>query len=261
MHIPHHITSMTDQLVSIITPLYNGERFVAQTIDSVLAQTYPHWEMIIINDGSNDHSEAIALDYAARDPRIKVYSQPNGGSASARNNGIHRAEGRYIALLDADDLWEPHFLQSQLDLMHTHNATLVYGSHKRIDENNCECLTPFVVPPHITYTDLLKTCSISCLTGLYDTSLYGKIYLREEFRSLRDDYIYWLEIIKHCGEAWGNQEIIGSYRIFTQSVSHNKRKVIKPQFNVYYKVEKLGLIRSLYYLCQWAIRGFIKYRK
>lgn len=252
---------MENDLVSIITPLYNGERFVGQTIESVIAQTYTQWEMIIVNDGSSDSSEAIARKYAAADSRITVVSQPNGGSASARNNGISLARGRYIALLDADDLWEPCFLRSQLDLMTSHKATLVYASHSRIDEEGNDCLLPFIAPAHITYTDLLKTCSISCLTGLYDTSRFGKIYLHEEFRSLRDDYIYWLEIIKKCGEAWGNPKVIASYRIFKQSVSHNKRKVIIPQFRVYYQVERLGLFLSLYYLTHWALRGFIKYRK
>ena len=112
---------MQDTLVSIITPLYNGEAFVAQTIDSVLAQTYTNWEMIIINDGSKDNSENIVRTYCDLDPRIKLFNQPNGGSAAARNNGIRRAEGRYIALLDADDLWEPFFLESQLALMREHN--------------------------------------------------------------------------------------------------------------------------------------------
>ena len=135
------------------------------------------------------------------DSRIKLFNQPNAGSAAARNNGIRRAEGRYIALLDADDLWEPFFLESQLALMKKHNALLVYGAHKRIDANNNECLKPFIPPKRVTYTDLLKTCSITCLTGLYDTSKYGKFYLNEEFRSLRDDYIYWLEIIKKTGES------------------------------------------------------------
>jgi glycosyltransferase involved in cell wall biosynthesis len=217
--------------------------------------------MIIINDGSKDNSENIVRGYCDIDSRIKLFNQPNAGSAAARNNGIRQAQGRYIALLDADDLWEPNFLESQLALMEEHNALLVYGAHKRIDANNNECLQPFIPPKRITYTDLLKTCSITCLTGLYDTSKYGKVYLHEEFRSLRDDYIYWLEIIKQTGEAWGNQNIIGSYRILGNSVSRNKKKVIKPQFLVYYKVEKLGLIRSLYYLAQWAINGFIKYRK
>lgn len=252
---------MIDNLVSIITPLYNGERFISQTIESVLKQTYPHWEMIIINDGSKDNSEGIVKRYCAQDDRITLLSQPNGGSAAARNNGIRHANGRYIALLDADDLWEPFFLESQLALIKAHNATLVYGSHKRIDENNKECLSPFIVPEHITYKDLLKTCSISCLTGLYDSKLYGKIYLNEEFRSLRDDHIYWLDILKKCGEAWGNKEIIASYRLLGTSVTHNKFKVIIPQFKVYYKCEKLGLFKSIYYLVNWAFYGFLKYKK
>src|SRR5574344_319417 len=252
---------MTDNLVSIITPLYNGECFVAQTIESVLAQTYPHWEMIIINDGSKDNSEAIVQKYTEQDARIQLISQPNAGSAAARNNGIRRATGRYIALLDADDLWEPFFLDSQLNLMHTNNAYLVYGSHKRIDEAGNVCLQPFIVPEQIGSKDLLKTCSITCLTGLYDASKFGKVYLNEQFRSLRDDYIYWLEIIKKVGVAYGNQQIIGSYRILGTSVSRNKKKVIVPQFKVYYKCEKLGLFQSLYYLTHWAINGYFKYKK
>jgi len=252
---------MQEELVSIITPIYNGERFVAQTIESVLAQTYPNWEMIIINDGSKDSSESIVKNYAEKDARIKLFSQPNGGSATARNNGIRRAAGRYIALLDADDLWEPLFLESQLALMQQTGAVLVYGSHKRINEQNCECLTPFYVPEKITYTDLLKTCSITCLTGLYDTSKYGKVYLNEAFKSLRDDHIYWLDILKMAGVAYGNQAVVGSYRILGNSVSRNKKKVIIPQFKVYYHCEKLGFVKSLYYLTTWAINGYSKYKK
>ncbi len=253
--------NMQDNLVSIITPLYNGEKYLSQTIESVLAQTYPHWEMIIINDGSKDNSEAIAREYAEKDSRIQVFNQPNGGSAAARNNGIHRAEGRYIALLDADDLWEPTFLEMQLALMKEKNAQLVCGAHKRINENNEEILAPFYPPEVITYHDLLKTCSITCLTGLYDTKEHGKVYLHEEFRSLRDDYIFWLEIIKKTGTCYGNQNIVGSYRILGSSVSRNKKKVIRPQYLVYRNVEKLGIFKSCYYLCCWAWNGFIKYKK
>lgn len=252
---------MIKELVSIITPLYNGERFVAQTIECVLAQTYPNWEMIVINDGSKDNSQAIVEEYVRKDSRIKLFSQPNAGSAAARNNGIRRAEGQYIALFDADDLWEPFFLESQLALMKEKNALLVYGSHKRIDEDNQECLQPYIAPEKVTYTDLLKTCSISCLTGLYDTSKYGKMYLNEEFKSLRDDHIYWLDIIKKTKVAYGNQQILGSYRMLGASVSRNKKKVIIPQFKVYYKCEKLGLLRSLYYLSSWAYNGYVKYSK
>ena len=252
---------MRENTVSIITPLYNGERFLSQTIESVLAQTYPDWEMLIINDGSTDRSLEIAQEYAEKDPRIQVLSQPNAGSAAARNNGIRRAEGRYIALLDADDLWEPDFLESQLQLLREKQCQLVYGAHKRIDADGKEILSPFFPPESITYKDLLKTCYITCLTGLYDTKAYGKVYLHEEFRSLRDDYVFWLDILKLCGKAYGNQKVVGSYRILGNSVSRSKKKVIIPQYRVYRKAEHLNVVESLYYLSQWAVRGYLKYRK
>ncbi len=252
---------MQTDLVSIITPLYNGEKYIAHTIDSVLAQTYVNWEMLIINDGSKDGSEAIVKAYADRDPRIKLYSQPNGGSASARNNGVRRAKGQYFAFLDADDLWEPFFLEAQLEFMRQKGATLVYGSHKRIDENGRECLRPFIVPERVTYRDLLKTCSISFLTVLYDASRLGKLFFNEELNSLRDDYLFLLAILKKTGVAHGNRRVVASYRILWNSVSRNKKKMIAPQFKIYYKYEKLGLLPSLYYLAHWAFNGFLKYRK
>ena len=250
-----------NKLVSIITPLYNGEKFIAQTIQSVLEQTYKDWEMLIVNDGSTDNSLQVAQQFAEQDKRIHVYSQPNAGSAAARNNGIRHAKGRYIALLDADDLWEPWFLTQQLKLMHEKQCQLVYGAHKRIDANGEEILRPYIPPKKVTYTDMLYTCSITCLTGLYDTEPYGKVYLHEEFHSLRDDYIYWLEILRKCAVAYGNQGIVGSYRILDNSLTSRKIKMIKPQYRVYRKVEKLGVIRSLFYLTSWALHGIVKYWK
>jgi teichuronic acid biosynthesis glycosyltransferase TuaG len=252
---------MEKGLVSIITPMYNGERYVSQTIESVLNQSYPNWEMIIIDDGSKDNGPAKVKEYALRDNRISLFSQANGGSATARNNGIRRAKGQYVALLDADDTWNADFLEKQINLMNEKGALLVYSSHTRIDENSLECLRPFIVPGKVTYKDMLKTCYISCLTGLYDTSRFGKIYLREDMRSLRDDYVYWLEIMKKVKIAYGNKEILANYRILDSSASRKKKKVIIPHFKVLYKVEKLGLTRSLYYLANWAVISYIKYRK
>lgn len=217
--------------------------------------------MIIINDGSTDHGEQLARSYAEKDDRILVYSQENAGSASARNNGIRRAKGRYIALLDSDDLWEPWFLERQLRLLHEKNCQLVYAAHKRIDENGEEILQPFFPPLSVTYKDMLRTCSISCLTGLYDTKPYGKIYLHEEFHSLRDDYIYWLEILRKSGVAYGNPSVVGSYRILATSVTASKWRMIRPQFRVYREVEKLGWIKSTFYLLCWAANGLNKYWK
>lgn len=247
-------------LVSIITPMYNAEKFVAETIVSVINQTYDLWEMIIVDDGSKDNSTMVVSEYARLDERIKLVSQKNSGSAAARNNGISKAKGQYIALLDADDLWERNFLESQLALMKEKNALLVYASHKRIDSSGRECLPPFIVPEKVEYKDLLKTCSISCLTGLYNTEVYGKVYLREELKSLRDDFVYWLEIIKKVKVAYGNRAVIASYRMLENSTSRKKKKVVKPQFLVYYKIERLGFIRSCYYLIHWALNGYLKYK-
>jgi glycosyltransferase involved in cell wall biosynthesis len=252
---------MEKGLVSIITPMYNGERFVGDTINSVLNQTYSNWEIIVIDDGSKDKGPEKVKAYADKDSRINIFSQANGGSAAARNNGIRRAKGQYISLLDADDTWNPDFLEKQIKLMNDKKALLVYSSHTRIDENSKEILKPFIVPEKITYDDLLKSCYISCLTGLYDTSVYGKVYLREDMKSLRDDYVYWLEIIKKVKIAYGNKEVIANYRILNSSASRKKSKVIIPHFKVLYKVEKLGLVKSLYYLSNWAFISYFKYRK
>lgn len=248
-------------LVSIITPMYNGERYVGQTIESVLKQTYPNWEMIIIDDGSKDSGPAIVNKYVAADARIQLLYQSNAGSAAARNNGIERAKGQYIALLDADDTWDSNFLESQLSFMNKKDALLVYSSHRRINEESEEILKPFFVPSETRYNDMLKTSSISCLTGIYNVERFGKVYLHEELKSYRDDYIYWLEILKKVKVGYGNKEVIANYRVTKSSTTGKKRKVIIPQFMVLYKVEKLGLIKSLYYTVSWAVNGFFKYKK
>lgn len=247
-------------LVSIITPMYNGEKFVSETIESVLKQTYGNWEMIVIDDGSTDLGRDIVGKYIATEPRITLLSQKNAGSAAARNNGIRHAKGQYIALLDADDTWHNRFLEKQLKLMKEKNALLVYSSHTRIDEHSEEILKPFIVPSKVTYKDLLRNCYISCLTGLYDTSVYGKVYLHEDMNSLRDDYVYWLEIMKKVKVAYGNKEVLADYRMLNSSISRKKQKVIIPQFNVLYKVEKIGLLKSMYYLGSWAVISYFKYR-
>lgn len=250
---------MEKGLVSIITPMYNGARFVCDTLNSVLNQTYQQWEMIVIDDGSKDSGPAIVAEYAAKDNRILILSQANGGSATARNNGIRRAKGQYIVLLDADDTWEPGFLKSQIEFISKKKASLVYSSHRRINEDGMEILKPFIVPERVTYDSMLWYSSISCLTGVYDITKFGKVYLREELKSYRDDYIYWLEILKLTGEGFGNKEVLANYRVMKSSTTGNKRKVILPHFMVLYKVEKLGLFKSFFYTVSWALNGIAKY--
>jgi len=247
-------------LVSIITPLYNGEKYIAETIESVISQTYTNWEMIIINDGSTDSSVSVVEKYLG-DSRICLSQQENMGSAVARNNGIRQAQGQYIALLDSDDLWETHFLDSQINFLKEKNATLVYSSYKRINEQSEEILTPLIARSSVTYNQMLVTNFIGCLTCLYDRTKYGKIYLREELKSLRDDYAYWLDIIKLCGIAYGNQAVLAKYRVISSSTTGKKKKLIKAQFNFYNKYLGLGYFRSVIRLFYWGIWGIIKFNR
>lgn len=250
-----------ENLVSIIMPLYNGEKFIKITLESVLKQTYKNWELLITNDGSKDNSPKIVEEYAKKDERIKLFNQINKGSAAARNNSLREAKGKYIVFLDSDDIWENNFLEEQIKFLEEKNASLVFSSYKRINEDGKEILDPFIVPEKIGYKDLLKTCSLTCLTSIYDREKIGIVYFNEKLKSLRDDYVMWLTILKKIDFAYGNKEILASYRIFSNSTTGKKFKVLKPQFLVYYKIEKLGLVKSLYYFINWIFISLKKYKK
>lgn len=246
--------------VSIITPCYNGEKYVAKTIESVLAQTYSNWEMIIIDDGSKDSSAEVVRAYTEKDSRITLLQQENAGSAAARNNGIRNANGQYIALLDSDDLWEPEFLEEQIAFMKGKEAVCVCCSYRCINEEGEEILRPAHCKSKITTKDMMITNYIGCLSGLYDSQKYGKIYLKEELKSLRDDYAYWLDIVKLEGVAYGNDKILASYRVFANSTTGNKKKLIKKQYRFYRDYLKLGVFKSCYNLIRWGLMGMKKYK-
>lgn len=144
--------------------------------------------------------------------------------------------------------------------MRSKNVAIVYASYRRIDESNKEILKPFIVPDKVDYKGLLKSCSISCLTAMFDKEKTGNVFFDESLRSMRDDFVFWLTLLKKIDYAYGNKEVLASYRVFTASTTGNKKKVMKPQFMVYYKLEKLGIIRSIYYFVNWAINGILKYK-
>lgn len=246
-------------VVSIITPCYNGERFISETIDSVIVQTYKNWEMLIVDDGSQDNSAGIVRQYMKREPRIKLLQQNNAGSAAARNNGIRHAEGQYIALLDADDIWLPEFLEKQISFMKQKHAVCVCCSYSRIDKYSKEILHPVKPLPVIQEKDMRVMNRIGCLSGLYDSEKYGKVYLREELKSIRDDYAYWFDIVKCAGSAYGNPEVLAKYRVIESSTTGNKKKLIKNQYVFYRNYLKLSPWRSTVNVMRWGIAGIRKF--
>lgn len=254
---------MEKGLVSIITPMYKGAAFVGKTIQSVLNQTYKNWEMIIVDDCSPDNGAGIAEVEKFSDPRIKlIKSKQNKGSSGARNIALHEARGQYIAHLDSDDIWHEDFLEEQLKFMQVQNATLVFSSYRRIEEiTEEEILSPFIVPFKIDYKYLLKTDPIFPSTSIYDAEKCGIYYYNEAMGSLRDDYVYWLSMLKQIDYAFGNPKVLVDYRLRKSSVTGNKKKVIIPQWNVLRCVEKLPIYKCVYYITCWAFISLKKYRK
>ena len=255
---------MEKGLVSVITPMYKGAAFVGEAIESVLKQTYTNWEMIIVDDCSPDDGAGIteAKKYTTDLRVILIESKVNLGSSGARNIALRKSKGEYIAFLDSDDIWYPDFLEKQLEFMKRQDAALVFSSYRRIDElTKKEILIPFIVPTKVTYKSLLKTCPIFPSTAVYDTTKCGKPLFNEAMGSLRDDYVYWLTMLKRIKQAYGNGKVLVDYRMRKTSVTANKKKVIVPQWKVLRQIEKLSLWYCVYNIVCWGFISYFKYRK
>lgn len=247
-------------MVSIITPCYNSEAYIEETYQSIAAQTYTDWEWIVIDDSSTDDSVSVIKSIRSKDSRVRLLSNTgNKGPGGARNTGIKAANRRFIAFIDSDDLWFPEFLEKSIAKAKATGAGFVYSSVERWNEDLTVYFNDAEVPEKITYKELLYTCPIVCSTVLIDIEKHGKRYMPDLPK--RQDYALWLDYLKVIPFAVGNKEPLGKYRVRKSSISGNKWKVIKHQFNVYHKHQKVGLPRSLFYTLTWAYYGFMKYRK
>lgn len=248
-----------DSKVSIVTPLYNLENYIAECIESVIAQTYNDFEMIIVDDSSSDRGPEIAEMYVKKDHRIKLLrNSKNSGPAVTRNLGIKQATGRYITFLDGDDIWYPQMLQKSIDTIREEKCGFVFASYRRYDENLEPLLSDFIVPERVTYSDILKSNSISCLTAFIDVGRLGKKYM--PLIRKRQDMGLWLAYLKEIEYAIGIQEPLAIYRIRKGSLSRNKFSLLKYQWEFYTKFENLNFFQASYYMAHWMFRGFVKYR-
>jgi glycosyltransferase involved in cell wall biosynthesis len=232
--------------VSIITPLYNSEEFISETIESVLSQSYNNWEMIIADDCSTDNGINNVKKYQKEDQRIKLIQlKENSGAAVARNEGIKLANGKYIAFLDSDDLWHPEKLEKQISFMKENDYAFTYTNYQKISESGN--LTDIIVesPSKLGYKKALHTNYIGCLTAIYDTEKLGKIYMPEIRK--RQDYGLWLKILKEV-DGHGLNENLAYYRVRNSSVSANKFKLIKYNWKLYRDIENLSMLKSSYYI-------------
>ncbi|MGY8836790.1 MAG: glycosyltransferase family 2 protein [Enterobacterales bacterium] len=246
------------ELVSIIMPSYNAERFIEESINSVLSQTYQNWELLITDDVSKDNTVAIVKQYAINEPRIRLVEKSNNdGAGVARNDSILRAKGRYIAFLDSDDLWVHEKLSKQISFMQNNNVPFSYTGYQKFTGDK-KLLGEIIPPAEITYNELLNSNVIGCLTAIYDCQAIGKQYMPTIRK--RQDMALWLHILKLTPKAVGLQESLAHYRVDV-GMSSNKAEMLKWQWRLYREVEQLSVIKSLKHFVIYALKGYLKYKK
>jgi teichuronic acid biosynthesis glycosyltransferase TuaG len=250
---------VNEPLVSIITPAYNVELFIGDAIDSVINQVYLNWEMLIVDDCSNDNTRAIVSKYVKLDDRIKLISLPtNSGNPSVpRNEGIKIARGKYIAFLDSDDIWYSGKLNRQIGLMEKANLMFSHTSYHICDASGRLTGRSFRVQNKMNYHDLLKVNGIGCLTAVYNAEALGKLYFKPNVG--QEDFIYWIQICAKIGEIVGFDEILSVYRLRENSVSRNKIKMAIANWKIYYTHLNLNFFQSVYYFTFFSFNWF--YRK
>jgi glycosyltransferase involved in cell wall biosynthesis len=248
-----------NDLVSVIMPNYNCEKYIDETIQSVLAQTYTNWELLIVDDCSKDNSVEIIKSYQAKDDRIKLLiNEKNSGAAASRNWALRDAKGKWIAFLDSDDLWLPEKLEKQIAFMENNNYHFSFSKYSQIDENSTDLNTTIIGPKKITKRKMKYCCCyMGCLTVMYDAEVVGVIQIDNTILKRNDDAM-WLKVGK-VADAYYLDEMLAKYRVRKGSISHQgKLKLLKYHYKLYRVGEKMNSISSIYYTIKNVIRVFWK---
>ena len=228
-----------------------------QAIDSVLSQTYQNFELLIVDDCSKDDSLQLIKRKTQSDSRIRVIAlENNAGVANARNVGIREAKGKYIALLDNDDLWTADKLERQLAIAEN-GVDIVYCSYDFIDEQNNEIKKPFIVPKQTNFHKMLASSVISCSTSFIKTELMQAHPFNADF--YHEDYVLWMELLRVCPTAYGDPKVLMHYRQVTGSRSNKKSNAAKERWNTYRKALKLNAVTSAWAFVRYAVKGVVKY--
>ena len=247
----------TNKLVSVIMPVYNAERYLEETLDSVLNQTYDDIEIICVDDMSSDGSRAILEKYKKKSDKVKaIYLTENAGVANARNVAIENAEGRFIAFLDSDDVWLPEKISRQIDFMLKNRYEFTFTSYRFMDADSKLMNTVVKAKKELDYNKLLKHNAIACLTVVIDRNYIKEIVMP---KTRHEDYAAWLRILKRGHKAHGLDDLLALYRTRQNSLSGNKLKAATWTWNILRNEEKLGLFKSLYCFTNYAFVNVFKH--
>ena len=244
------------ELVSIITPTFNAEKYIRDTLYSVLNQSYQNWEMILVDDASTDQTVEIIQDFAEKDVRFKLFQlAENAGNGFARNAALEKATGKYIAFLDADDLWFPLKLEKQIQFLKVNNSPFTFSFYDCIDEDGNSLNKRVQAPVNLTYEQLFFCNYVGNLTAIYDTDYFGKITLAATQK--RQDWRIWLTILKQIQVTKPVPESLAFYRIRTDSVSSSKFKLIKHNFGVYREFHGFNFVLSVMLMTRFLFTQLI----
>ena len=250
---------MEKEKISIITPVYNCEKLIEKTIECVLNQTYKNWEWILVDDCSPDNSAIIIKKYAKNDNRIKYFKlNKNGGAAVARNKALAESTGRFIAYLDADDLWRNDKLEKQVKFMLENQYSFTCTDYEKIKETGDSLNKIIKIPKRVDYNLFLRNTIIQTVGVMVDTKLTGKELLEMPNIRRRQDAATWCQLLKNGHDCYECPENLSYYRVVTNSLSSNKFKAVKMNWYWYRKIEKLPLWKACYCFMGYAFNGVKK---
>lgn len=253
------MSTYIENLVSIITPVYKAERFIAETIRSVQQQTYANWELILVNDCSPDNSVAVITSFL-EDERIRlIHLEQNGGAAVARNAGLDAARGQYVAFIDSDDCWLPHKLATQLAAMQTNQHPFTYTNFALMSEDGSILKERMVLPKELNYSGLLKNTAIACSTVVIDRNEVGDF--RMPLVRKGQDTATWLMLMRERQvSAHLVDEVLNRYRQVEGSISSNKFGALKRTWHTYRHLERLPLHQCVYYFTHYVVQAILRRR-
>ena len=243
-------------LISIVLPLYNAEKYIEETLISILNQTYQNFELLIINDASTDKSLDIVKEYSEKYSNIKIVNlRENSGVSNARNTGIANSKGEYVAFIDSDDIWKENKLELQIEYMIKNDILFSFTSYEMKFCNSDKPNKIISVPKKINYEELLKGNPIACFTVICKKEVLNKT----RFANVKhEDYVMWLSIAKKI-PLYGLNENLGIYRKHENSISSNKFKSASWVWNIYRNVEKLDLFNSIKFFSYYIIKAIFKH--
>jgi teichuronic acid biosynthesis glycosyltransferase TuaG len=253
-------------IISVIMPAYNAEKYIPQSIKSVICQTYPNWELIVVDDGSTDSTAQIIKSFASIDKRIKYVFQDNGKQGKARNTGIENAEGELIAFVDADDIWFPEKLAKQVCFMNQSKADLVFNDVEVMDENGSKLNDSWSVENAVYEGSeglslFLRRNRIPALTALVKKDVINRAggFIECDEIQYGEDYELWLRLLQEGAVFAGNTEKLGAYRVHAGQATSNKSSIMQVLKTINgIKATGAGLMREKKRAMKKWIRKFLK---